>query len=533
MTSTVELLRHGRKGEVWSKYCGFLDLRMDEFIGIQERLLKEQINLLAGSPLGKIFLKGNEPHTIAEFRQAAPITSYEDYEPYFAEQREDILPQKPYLWAHTSGRSGKMKWIPYTHHAYRRLGERVLSGVILAAARHRGDVRIQEGDTLVYNTPPRPYISGVSLRALAEEFHFNFIPNLDVTEDLTFQERIEVGFEESMISGMDIMGSLSVVMVKMGERFTEGARTGKFSKRMLHPRALLRMGRGYLRSRLAGRNMLPKDIWQIKGIPSGGMDIAIFREIIEHYWGVTPYESYGATEEGAIAGQAWNKKYLTFYPDAAFLEFIPEEEWARWRQSATYTPRTVLMNEVQPGKRYEVVISSFFGKPLIRYRMNDLIRFTAMEDEETGIKLPQMTFAGRSSDFIDLAGFTGLIDEKMVWQAVVNTGISNIDWTIRKEHLNGHPFLHLYIELAENVDGETVRTRVDEQLKKLNSFYVDYTTMIEARSLMVTLLAPGTFDAYRLEMQNRGADLAHLKPAHMNASNEIVSLLTRLSYEQK
>ncbi len=206
MTSTAELLRHGRKNEVWSKYCGFLDLRMDDFMSIQERLLQEQISILADSPLGKVFLQGNQPRTVAEFRQAAPITTYEDYEPYFAEQSEDMLPQKPYLWAHTSGRSGKMKWIPYTQHAYRRLGERVLSGVILAAARHRGDVRIEEGDTLVYNTPPRPYISGVSLRALAEEFNFNFIPGLDITEELTFQERIEKGFEESMISGMDIMG---------------------------------------------------------------------------------------------------------------------------------------------------------------------------------------------------------------------------------------------------------------------------------------------------------------------------------------
>lgn len=498
-------------------------------MGIQERLLIEQLNLLGSSSLGKLFMKGSTPQSIEEFREVVPITTYEDYEPFFAEQKEDGLPQKPYLWAHTSGRSGKMKWIPYTKHAYDRLGERVLAGVILATARHRGDIRIKEGDTLVVNTPPRPYISGVSLRALANEFNFNFIPGLDITEDLSFQERIEKGFEESMVSGIDVLGSLAVVLVKMGERFAEGAQTGKLSKKMLNPRALLRMGRGYLRSKLAGRKMLPKDLWQIKGIPSGGMDISIYRDIIEHYWGVQPYESYGATEEGAIAGQAWNKKGMTFYPDAAFLEFIPEEEWVKWRQSASYVPRTVLMNEVQPRKRYEVVISSFFGKPLVRYRMHDLIRFSSLEDEETGVKLPQMIFDSRSMDYIDLAGFTGLIDEKMVWQALINSAIPHEDWSIRKEHFNGNPFLHLYIELKENVDCKTVQYRVDEQLKKLNSFYADYAAMIEAQSLMVTLLSPGTFSAYRQEMQKRGADLAHLKPAHMNASNEIVGLLEQLS----
>lgn len=532
MTSTVEMLRHGRKNEIWSKYCGFLDLQMNEFMSIQERLLKEQLKVLVSSPLGKELLKGNEPNTVEQFRQIVPITTYENYEPFFAEQREDVLPQKPYLWAHTSGRSGKMKWIPYTRYAYERLGERVLSGVILSSARFRGDVRLEEGDTLVYNTPPRPYISGVSLRALADEFNFHFIPGLDITEDLSFQERIEKGFEEGMVNGIDVLGSLSVVLVKMGERFAEGASTGKISKRMLHPRALLRMGQGYLRSWLAGRKMLPKDIWQIKGIPSGGMDIAIYKGIIEHYWGVLPYESYGATEEGAIAGQAWNKKDLTFYPDAAFLEFIPEEEWAQWRQNASYIPQTVLYNEVQPGKRYEVVLSSFFGKPLVRYRMHDMVRFTAQEDVETGVKLPQMVFAGRSMDYIDLAGFTGLIDEMMVWQAILNTNIPHVDWSVRKEHQNGHPFLHLYIELIEPMNCETVQQQVDKHLKNLNPFYADYAAMIEVQPLMVTLLASGTFAAYQNEMQKRGADLAHLKPAHMNASDEIVNLLTRIGRDQ-
>lgn len=533
MTSTLELLRLGQKNEVWSKYCGFLDLRIDEFMGIQERLLKGQMNLLAGSWLGKQLMQGKTPASVQEFREVVPITTYEDYEPYFAERREDVLPQKPYVWAHTSGRSGEMKWIPYTEDAYHHLGERVLSGVILSAARYRGDVRLEEGDTLVYNTPPRPFISGVSLRALAEEFEFHFIPGLDITETLSFQERIEKGFEEGMVSGIDIMGSLAVVMVKMGERFAEGAQAVKFSRKMLNPHMLLRLGRGYLRSKLAGRSMLPKDIWEIKGIPSGGMDISIYRDAIEHYWGVQPYESYGATEEGAIAGQAWNRKDLTFYPDAAFLEFIPEEEWVKWRLDDAYIPRTVLMNEIQMGKRYEVVVSNFFGKPLVRYRLHDLIRFTAFEDAETGVKLPQMAFDGRSTDYIDLAGFTGLIDEKMVWQAIVNSGIPHEDWSIRKEHDDRNPYLHLYIELTENVDCETVRQRVDEEMKKLNSFYSDYAAMIEAQSLRVTLLSPKTFAAYQQAMQKAGADLAHLKPAHMNASNEIINLLMRLSHEQR
>ncbi len=525
MTTAVNLLRQGQKHEIWIKYCGFLDLSLNEFMEIQERLLIEQIELIRQSPIGKKFIPEQMPADLEEFRNQVPITSYEDYETYFEVKQEDILPQPAYIWARTSGRSGRLKWIPYTKQAYTRLGERVLAGVILASARGKGDINIQEDDVLVYNTPPRPYISGVALRALSDHFNFRFIPPLEETEELEFQERIEKGFQTALMTGIDILGSLSVVLVKMGEQFAEGARTTKFSMKLLHPKIAFRLVKAYLVSKLEGRSMLPKDLWKVKAIPSGGMDTSIYREKIAHYWGQTPFEQYGSTEEGAVATQVWNKKAMTFFPDAVFLEFIPEEEWARWKHNPSYRPNTVLMNQVEAGKRYEIVITNFYGKPLIRYRMYDLIEIVSLQDEETGIKLPQMVFVGRSDDFIDLAGFTGLIDEKLVWRAILNTGVQYEEWSIRKEVQNNHPILHLYIELKEVLDQANVAQRVHESLKLLNPSYADYDSMIEKKALEVTILNPGTFQAYMMEKHASGADLAHIKPPHMNPSDEIIKLL--------
>jgi hypothetical protein len=527
-TTVIELLRQGRKDEIWTKYCGFLDLGLDEFTEIQERLLMEQIALLSESEIGRRFME-KAPTSVEEFRRMVPITTYEDYEPYLDEKREDVLPQEPYLWAHTSGRSGSLKWVPYTEQAYMRLGERVLAGVILAAARWRGDFYLEENDILVYNTPPRPYISGVALRALAEQFSFQFIPPLEETEEMSFQDRIESGFQTAMVTGIDVLGSLSVVLVKMGESFAEGARTTKLSAQMLHPKAATRLVGGWLRSKIERRSMLPKDLWTVKAIPSGGMDTSIYKDKIAYYWGIEPYEQYGSTEEGAVATQAWNKKGMTFFPDGAFLEFVPEEEWTNWRRDPTYAPRTVLLNEVEPNKRYEVILTNFYGKPLLRYRMHDVIEFPSLQDEETGINLPQMVFVGRTSDLIDLAGFTGLIDEKMVWQAVINTGIRYEEWAMRKEYVQGAPILHLYIELRESVDKETAQVRIHEELKELNSFYADYESMIGVRPLEVTILPSGAFRAYMVKKQAAGADPAHLKPPHMNASDKDINFLLQIN----
>ncbi len=524
MPTATELLKRGRKDQIWTKYCGFLDLDLDEFMEIQERLLMEQVELIHDSVIGKEFFK-QVPTNMEEFRSLVPITSYEDYEKHFDVQREDVLPQDAYLWAHTSGRSGRFKWIPYTKQAYLRLGERALTGMILAAARYKGDVRLEDKDTLVYNTPPRPYISGVTLMAIAEHFDFNFVPALDETEEMDFQERIVKGFEIGLRTGIDFLGSLSIILVKMGERFAEGANSTKFSTNILHPKTTYRLLKAFIRSKIEGRSLLPKDLWTLKAIPTGGMDTAIYRDLIEHYWGQAPHEQYGSTEEGAIATQAWNKKGMTFYPDAVFLEFIPEEEWAKWRVDPSYKPSTVLLNEVEPGKRYEIVITNLFGKPLIRYRMHDMITFTAMEDEETGVKLPQMEFVGRSAGFIDLAGFTGLIDEKIVWRAIVNTQIKFVDWSARKEVEDGKSIIHLYFEPVETADPEDVKPKVREHLRKLNPFYADYEDMVDTEALKVTVLKSGSFNRYQQAKVAEGADLAHLKPPHMNASDEIIQQL--------
>ena len=530
MNKASDLIKQGRTDEVWKKYCGFLDLSLEDFMFIQERLLMEQMHLFAACELGRKIMGEKVPTSVEEFQRTVPLTEYEDYEPYLSERREDVLPQIPYLWGHTSGRSGKYKWVPHTEPAYVKMGEHILAAVILAMARERGEVRLEEGDVLLYNTPPRPYSSGLVLMSMAELFRFHFVPPLEETEDMSFQERIEKSFQMALVTGIDVIGSITAVLVKMGERFAEGGGGTRLSSHLLHPKALLRLTRALVRSKLAGRPLLPKDLWQAKGAMCGGTDTSLYKDKIIQYWGVVPHENYSSTETmGTAAVQAWNKQGLFFFPDVAFLEFIPEEEWGRNRQDPSYQPRTVLVNEVEPGQRYEVVITSFDGGPFLRYRMHDLVRFLSRRDEEADIDLPPMVFAGRSDDLIDLAGFTGLMDEPLVLKAIHETGIAYVDWTIRKEETKEGAFLHLCIELKDDVAVEVIRQSVHENLKTLNPFYADLESMLEVQPLKVTLLARGTFQGYSMEKQAAGADLAHLKPPHMNPSDEIISDLFRLS----
>ena len=53
--------------ELWQRYCGFLDLSVDEFMAIQEHLLLDEIQLIGNTELGKKMLHGTRPQSVADF----------------------------------------------------------------------------------------------------------------------------------------------------------------------------------------------------------------------------------------------------------------------------------------------------------------------------------------------------------------------------------------------------------------------------------------------------------------------------------
>jgi hypothetical protein len=270
--------------------------------------------------------------------------------------------------------------------------------------------------------------------------------------------------------------------------------------------------------------LLPKDLWDVKCIGVGGTDTSLFRDKISEYWGREPVESYASTESGLLAAQMWNCKGLTFFPDVCFLEFIPEEEYLRSREDPTYSPSTILLDEVEAGKRYELVITSLLGGTMVRYRVGDIIEIIALRDEELGVDLPQMVFYSRADDIIDIAGITRLT-EKTIWQAIAEADFTYTDWVARKEYEGDQVLLHLYIEANGEVRAEAIRQRIQRNLQRLDPDYADLEKAWNMDPLRVTLLPLGSHKHYYETRQREGADLAHLKPPHMNPSDQVLHVL--------
>lgn len=536
MSKIMELFHQGRYEELWQMCCGFVDLSLEQFMAIQKRLLLEQIQLLNNCELGKKLMRGAMPETVEEFRALVPLTTYSDYCPELVEYREDVLPAKPFLWQHSAGRSSDYgfkltpyKWVPLTTRFCHELGLLMFGAAIFASCQKRDDLSgLRDHAKVVYTVAPRPYTSGVLTYIMKEEIAPDFLPPLEEAEKMPFEERIELGFKQALAQGIDFFFGLPIVLVGVGERISQRSKNGDIRPLLADPKILLRLVKGQIKSKLARRPMLPRDLWSIKGIMCGGTDGVVLKERIKNLWGRYPLDTYTCSESGIIATQTWDYDSMTFVPNLNFLEFIPESEYTKWELDNSYQPKTVLLSEVKAGGNYEVVVTNFHGGAMVRYRMKDVIKITSLKNQRLGIDVPQMTFEGRLDDIIDIGGMIRLT-ERAIWQAIENTNIPYEDWTARKEAVDGKPILHLHLELKDNyiASERGVATAVLQQLRKFDegTFYGSLARIADPNPIKVTLLPRGTFINYIAQRRAEGADLAHLKPPHINPSDKVLSLL--------
>jgi len=534
MRRPIDLLREGSKEELWQMCCGFIYLRLEQFMDTQKRLLLEEIELLKNSELGRRVMRGAMPVTVDEFRKQVPLTTYDDYLPEIVEKREDVLPTKPAMWVRTVGRAGEynFKFVPLSE---RFLYEfvRAAGGVgLLASCDPQGDVLVKEHLKTLSTMASRNYGSGVVGYLMQQALGFDLLPSN--AEEMTFQKKIEAGFKEALCQGLDSFGGLPSILVYVGEMFRQGAIDIDTRFLLSHPKASARFIRGLIKSKLAHRPMLPKDLWSVKVIVGGGADSAIFGKRVEELWGRRPLELYGGTEGGIYAVQTWDYAGMTFIPNLNFLEFIPEREYFKWQLDHSYQPKTILLDEVKAGEKYELVITNFHGGALARYRVGDFIKITSLRNEKLGIDIPQMVFHSRADDLVDIAGL-GRITERVIEEAVENAGIAYVDWVARKEIIDNKSTLHLYLEPRDEyiASEEGIAAAIRKQFKKLDrkyrcNFYSligDMETVLGLKPLEVTLLPQGAFSSYVAQWQAGGGDLGHLKLPHINPSDEMLSLL--------
>jgi hypothetical protein len=192
---------------------------------------------------------------------------------------------------------------------------------------------------------------------------------------------------------------------------------------------------------------------------------------------------------------------------------------------------------------YEIVITNFHGGIMTRYRVGDMIRITSIRNEKLDINIPQMVFERRADELIDIFGL-GHITEKLIWQAVENSGVPYVDWTARKEVSEDKPTLHIYLELKQDyiVSEKSVSSAIYKEFIKLDKThdfnlykfaYGEAARYLDSNPVKVSFIPQGATARYINRMRAAGADLGHIKPPHINPTDEILSMLKTAKVEIK
>lgn len=526
-----EKLHEYSKEEIWEEYCGFLTLSTEEFMAIQKRLLTEQMELWCNSALGQSILKGKVPTTIEEFRTMVPLTTYEDYAPILLSKQTKALPGEPVLWVQTAWEGGvhPIKVAPYTKGILDTFQHNVMSCLVLATSRKKGDFDISVTDHMLYALAPLPYVTGLLPLLCREEIDFEFLPSVKDAVNMSFKERNIQGFKLGVKKGIEYFFGLGSVLYYVSQSLSSinSNRSKSLGEllRSVSPTMIFRMAKAKRVCRKENRELLPKDLFKLKSFMCAGTDNRCYKADLEHMWGVTPMELFAGTEPTCIGCETWSREGVYFFPDACFYEFIPEDEMNRNMEDPNYQPRTILWDEVVPGGIYEIVLTVFKGGAFARYRVGDVFRCTGIGSTLENNTIPRFQYIDRVPQIIDIAGFTR-ITEKSINQAVELSRLPIENWTAKKEFSeNNRPYLHLYVELQRNnLINSAISTRIlQDQLgiyfRYLDQDYEDLKKILGVDPLKITMLKCGTFAAYHRKF---GTTIRKMNPE----SCEINDLLT-------
>lgn len=496
-------LQKNKYSQVWQEFCGFLDFTTEECMEMQNRLMMEQIELYSKCELGRKIMRGKKPHTIDEFRQMVPLTTYEDYASILLSKIESALPAKPLLWIETTweGSINPIKLAPYTESMVRCHKNNFITTMILATSNKKGHFSLRGGENFLYGMAPLPYLTGLAPLVLKDELTVNWLPPEKEAVAMDFSQRNKLGFKMGMQQGVDLFFGLSTVIAKIGDQFTSGGGSSQ-GLNPFHNTAQMnyRLFKAWIKSKVEEIPILPKDIWTLKGLICAGTDSASVKKKIEHDWGIRPLEILGGTESTCIATETWSKNGLVLFPDVCFYEFIPKEEMERNLYDPDYVPRTYLLNELEAGKDYELVISNFKGGAFARYRLGDMLKCLSIQNEADGIRMPQFAYLDRVPNIIDIAGFTR-ISEATIKKAISVSKLEISDWFAVKEFdENLRAFMHLYVEMKDDrqaaINKEILTEHLAIYFRYIDHDYKDLKSLLGIEPLVVSIIPIGTMSTF-------------------------------------
>jgi len=389
---------------------------------------------------------------VNDFRDRFPIQTYDTLKPFIERMMQGeqnvLWPTEIKWFAKSSGTtSDRSKFIPVSGEAMEECHFKGGKDMITLYCNNRPEAKLFTGKTLVLGGSHQinqlhtdSYygdLSAVLLKNLPLWAEFYHTPELAITLIENYEEKIEKIAQITQHVNVTAISGVPTWNIVLAKRLLE--LTGKDNLLEIWPNLEL-----YVHGAVA---FTPYRDHFKKLVPSNEM----------YYM-----ETYNASEGFfGIQDQSDSEEMLLMLDYGVFYEFLPVENLF------DENPRTLLLDQVETGANYALIISTNSG--LWRYLIGDTIKFTSLSPFRIRI-------TGRTKHFINAFGEEVIIDnsERALKEACYQTGAIIREYTAAPIYFEGNKSGgHEWIIEFEKQPDEFERfvDLLDETLRKVNSDY--------------------------------------------------------------
>ncbi|QBQ42316.1 GH3 auxin-responsive promoter family protein [Sphingobacterium psychroaquaticum] len=390
--------------------------------------------------------------TPEEYKNRVPIQDYEDVKVYVDRmikgEQNLIWPSDIKWFAKSSGTtSDRSKFIPVSLEALEDCHYQGGKDMLSIYCHNRPENKVFTGKSVVIggssqinNFSPDSYygdLSSILIRNLPFWAEFKRTPNLEVTLNPNFEEKIEQIAQITIKENVTSLAGVPTWNLVMAKRILEI--TGK-------------------------DNLL--EVWpNLEFYGHGGVSFKPYREQFEKLIPSADMyylENYNASEGYfGLQDRSDSEDLLLMLDYGIYYEFLPMEHIDEEH------PKTLDLSEVEIGKNYALIISTNAG--LWRYKIGDTIKFTSLSPYRFQI-------SGRTKHYINTFGEEVIVDnaEKALSEACKATGAVIKDYTAGPIYFNdGKAGAHEWIIEFENQpsDLQQFSEVLDKTLREINSDY--------------------------------------------------------------
>ena len=487
-----------------------------------------------------------EIRSYADYAAKVPFSTYEDYEPYIERmlcfnQKNLLTARETVYYAHTSGTTGASKMIPCTRETLELLFTAVFQRVFGAydrELRESGGAGLPEGrgvSLVESRIGYTPY--GTAHGAISEIMNrpedlpfFNALPEELVCPRGEFDRRHvkmlfalrerRLSFFLSTFSPMihdmlvyvrgnwrRLCDDLEAGRIDAGVTVDPGLRRRLEAKLSPDPERAAEIRR-IMEAHEDGAfvPLLWPDLKRIGTV--GSATFAPHLEKLRPMLGdgvSVDYLGYVCSEAVIGAPLHGEEPFYMLLPYGGFYEFLPVEEGAE--------ERPLLMEELETGKEYELVVTNLSG--FYRYRLGDVIRVTGWHGQ-----CPLIVFSYRKNQLISMYGekVTETALRGAVEAMAEESGIAVTEYSVYADTATDPGHYTVLLESDREIRPEAWPRCAEILNRKLCQAHDSYRQKIENRVMLpleVKFVQPQTYALYRDLKVMGGASPNQIKPVHV------------------